>query len=80
MAAQSTLRYSDPIGALYQRYANLIRDRIKGASKITKLLGTLFLTLSIICGGTFGHQWWQRRAAEKETGQETTPAEFWIEE
>ncbi|KAG4034665.1 hypothetical protein MFRU_002g00220 [Monilinia fructicola] len=69
MAAQSTLRYSDPIGALYQRYANLIRDRIKGASKITKLLGTLFLTLSIICGGTFGHQWWQRRAAEKEQGK-----------
>ncbi|RAL67835.1 hypothetical protein DID88_008561 [Monilinia fructigena] len=69
MASQSTLRYSDPIGALYQRYANLIRDRIKGVSKITKILGTLLLTLSIICGGTFGHQWWQKRAAEKEQGK-----------
>ncbi|KAJ8066551.1 hypothetical protein OCU04_005604 [Sclerotinia nivalis] len=69
MASQSTLRYSDPIGALYQRYANLIRSRIQGASKATKLLATLFLTLSIICGGTFGHGWWQKRAAEKEQGK-----------
>ncbi|TGO54709.1 hypothetical protein BCON_0103g00210 [Botryotinia convoluta] len=69
MASQSTLRYSDPIGALYQRYANLIRSRIQGASKTTKLVATLLLTLSIICGGTFGHRSWQKRAAEKEQGK-----------
>ncbi|TGO68047.1 hypothetical protein BOTNAR_0031g00350 [Botryotinia narcissicola] len=59
MASQSTFRYSVPIGAL----------RIQGASRTTKLVATLLLTLSIICGGTFGHRSWQKRAAEKEQGK-----------
>jgi ATP-binding cassette subfamily D (ALD) long-chain fatty acid import protein len=69
MAAQSTLRYSDPVTAIYHKYAALIRGRIQGASKTARLLGTLLLTLSIIGGGTLGQRWWKRRTAEKEQGR-----------
>jgi ATP-binding cassette subfamily D (ALD) long-chain fatty acid import protein len=70
MAAQSTLRDSaDPIATLYHRYVALLRRRLEGTSKTTRLLGTLFLALSIIGGGVGARRWWSRRTAEKEQGQ-----------
>ena len=70
MAAQSTLRQSgDPIAAFYHHYATLLRQRLKGTSKTTRLLGTLFLALSIIAGGEGGRRWWVKRTAEKEEGR-----------
>jgi ATP-binding cassette subfamily D (ALD) long-chain fatty acid import protein len=70
MAAQSTLRHSaDPIAALYLQYAGLLRQRLKGTSKTTRVLGTLFLALSIIAGGAGGARWWKTRSAEKEQGR-----------
>jgi ATP-binding cassette subfamily D (ALD) long-chain fatty acid import protein len=70
MASQSTLRRSaDPLAAFYHVYVNLFRQRLKATSKTTRLLGTLFLALSIIAGGAGGRRWWIRRTAEKEQGR-----------
>ncbi|KAK0117950.1 hypothetical protein ONS95_012262 [Cadophora gregata] len=70
MASQSTLRYSaDPIANFYHQYSTLIRQRLKGTSKTTKLLGALALTLSIIAGGEGTRRWWRSRKAEKEQGR-----------
>lgn len=70
MAVQSTLRHSrDPLASFYHQYADLLRQRLKGTSKTTRLLGTLFLALSIIAGGTGSRQWWKKRTAEKQQRQ-----------
>jgi len=70
MAAQSTLRNSaDPLATFYHHFADILRQRLKGTSKTTKLLGTLFLALSIIAGGAGSRRWWKRRTADKERGR-----------
>ncbi|PSN67194.1 hypothetical protein BS50DRAFT_573936 [Corynespora cassiicola Philippines] len=70
MAAQSTLRQPhDPLIALYNRYAALLRTRVRGASKLTKLLSTITLALTIIGAGYGGSRYYRRRRAEKETGR-----------
>jgi ATP-binding cassette subfamily D (ALD) long-chain fatty acid import protein len=70
MATQSTLRNSaDPLANLYHQYSNLIRQRLKRTSKATRLLGTLFLALSIIAGGVGGTRWWRKRKAEEKQGR-----------
>jgi len=70
MAGQSTLRQAeDPVAALYHHYVNLLRDRLKGTSKTTKLLGTLFLAVTIIASGAGGRKLWKKSSAEKEQGQ-----------
>jgi hypothetical protein len=70
MASQSTLRRSaDPLANLYHIYSSLVRERFKGASKTTKLIGTLFLAISIIAGGEGGRRWWKKSHAEKEQGR-----------
>lgn len=70
MAAQSTLREPhDPLHALYTRYATLLRSRVRGASKLTKLVSTITLLFTII-GASYGtRRWYARRKAEKETGR-----------
>ncbi|KAL3423466.1 Peroxisomal long-chain fatty acid import protein 2 [Phlyctema vagabunda] len=70
MAVQSTLMNSqDPAVTILRRYAELLRSRIKGTSRTTKLLGTLLLVLSIVAGGAGGRRWWLNRSAEKEQGR-----------
>jgi ATP-binding cassette subfamily D (ALD) long-chain fatty acid import protein len=70
MASQSTLRHSaDPLANLYHIYSSLVRERLKGASRTTKLIGTLFLAISIIAGGEGGRRWWNKSHAEKEQGR-----------
>lgn len=70
MAVQSTLRKpDDPLQALYAHYVNLLRSRVSGASKLTKLLSTITLALTIIGTGYGGSRWFKRRRAEKETGR-----------
>jgi len=70
MASQSTLRATaDPLAALYHQYTTLIRQRLKGTSRTTRLLGTLLLALSIIGSGVGGTRWWKSRRAEKEQGR-----------
>ncbi|KAF2201636.1 hypothetical protein GQ43DRAFT_371011 [Delitschia confertaspora ATCC 74209] len=70
MAAQSTLRSShDPLLALYAHYASIVRSRISGASKLTKLISTITLAFSIIAASYGGTKWYRRRRAEKETGR-----------
>lgn len=69
MAVQSTLRHSaDPLANLYLQYSKLFRDRLKGTSRTTRLVGTLVLALSIIVAGAGGRRWWMRRKAEKKQG------------
>lgn len=70
MASQSTLRHSaDPIANLYKQYSKLFRDRLKGTSKATRLVGTLALALSIIVAGAGVRRWWKKQKAEKEQGR-----------
>ena len=70
MANQSTLRHhDDPLEAFYRQYSSLFRERLKGTSKTTKVLGTLFLALSIIAGGEGSRRWWKKRKVEREQGQ-----------
>ncbi|EKD18560.1 uncharacterized protein L3040_007420 [Drepanopeziza brunnea f. sp. 'multigermtubi'] len=71
MASQSTLRHSaDPLANnFYHIYTNLLRQRLKGTSKTTRLLGALALTLSIIASGEGTRRWWNSRKAEKEQGR-----------
>lgn len=70
MAAQSTLRTSsDPIVALYTKYLDLIKQRLKNTSQTARLLATVVLTVSLIAGGFGGQRWWTRRQAEKERGK-----------
>ncbi|PVH94744.1 peroxisomal ABC transporter-like protein [Periconia macrospinosa] len=70
MAAQSTLREPhDPLLHLYNHYAAQLRTRVSGASKLTKLLATITLALTIIGTGYGGRRWYKSRRAEKETGK-----------
>ncbi|OCK85573.1 peroxisomal ABC transporter-like protein [Lepidopterella palustris CBS 459.81] len=70
MAAQSTLRNShDPFLALYAHYVSMLRSRVRGVSRLTKLISTLALLLSIVGTGYGTTKWWRRRRAEKETGR-----------
>ena len=69
MASQSTLRLSAGPAIFYHHYAEVLRERLKGTSKTTRLLGTLFLAISIIAGGEGGRRWWKKRNAEREQGR-----------
>ncbi|KAI8933777.1 hypothetical protein NX059_009485 [Plenodomus lindquistii] len=70
MAAQSTLQQPhDPLLALYDRYASLVKSRIRGASNTTRLVATITLLLTIIGAGYGGTRWYNRRRTEKETGR-----------
>ena len=70
MAAQSTLREPhDPLHALYTHYTSLLKSRVRGASKLTKLVSTITLLFTII-GASYGtRRWYRSRKAEKETGR-----------
>src|SRR5690242_6571953 len=70
MAAQSTLREPhDPLRALFDKYATLVKSRYDGASKLTKLLSTITLLFTIIGTGYGSRRWYKRRRAERETGR-----------
>ncbi|KAJ4322658.1 ATP-binding cassette long-chain fatty acid transporter pxa1 [Neodidymelliopsis sp. IMI 364377] len=70
MAAQSTLREPhDPLLALYDHYAMIVKSRVGGASKLTKLLSTITLLFTIIGAGYGSRRWYKSRRAEKETGR-----------
>src|SRR5271168_3496276 len=70
MASQSTLRHSaDPLAEFYRLYMHSIRQRLRSTSKTARLLGALFLALSIIAAGAGGRRWWKKRTAEKEQGR-----------
>ncbi len=70
MAAQSTLRQPhDPLLALYDHYATLLKTRVQGASRATKLLSTITLLFAIIGTGYGGRRWYQKSRNEKETGR-----------
>ncbi|GLI78444.1 ATP-binding cassette long-chain fatty acid transporter pxa1 [Penicillium ochrochloron] len=68
MAAQSTLRRpEDPLLALYLRYSELLRSRMKHPR--TRLIATIALLLSIIGSGYGGYKWFRERAKERAQGR-----------
>jgi ATP-binding cassette subfamily D (ALD) long-chain fatty acid import protein len=71
MAAQSKLRdhSHDPLVILFRQYANLLKTRLKGASRTAKLLSTLILTISIVSSGYGIQRWWKSEKADKATGR-----------
>ncbi|KAF2820734.1 hypothetical protein CC86DRAFT_471282 [Ophiobolus disseminans] len=70
MAAQSTLRQPhDPLLTLYDHYAKLLKSRVRGASKLTKIVSTITLLFTIIGAGYGGRKWYKDRRKEKETGR-----------
>ncbi|OTA64233.1 hypothetical protein K449DRAFT_328391 [Hypoxylon sp. EC38] len=81
MAVQSTLRHSaseDILVAFLDKYANLVRDRIRKTSRRTKLFATLILAASIILGAEGGRRWWKRRRQEKEQGRKLVRTNSWL--
>ncbi|KAI1400604.1 ABC transporter transmembrane region 2-domain-containing protein [Hypoxylon fuscum] len=81
MAAQSTLRHSaseDVLVVFLDKYANLFRDRLRKASRRTKLLATLALAASIILGAEGGRRWWKRIRQEKEQGRKLLRTNSWL--
>lgn len=70
MAAQSTLQNPhDPLLALYDHYAKLLKSRVRGASKLTKIVSTIALLFTIIGAGYGSRKWYKDRRQEKETGR-----------
>src|ERR1700684_117374 len=70
MAAQSTLRGAhNPLLQFVQTYSRLLRLRLRKTSRTTRLLGTLALTLSILCASYGGYRWWKKSSADRETGR-----------
>ncbi|GKZ36384.1 hypothetical protein AbraIFM66950_007455, partial [Aspergillus brasiliensis] len=71
MAAHSTLRHrEDPLVALYNKYASLVRSRIRNSSKTTKIIATIALILSILGSGYGGYKWLRERAKERARGRQ----------
>lgn len=69
MANPSTLRRSkDPLVALYDHYAVLIRSRLRATPRSTRLLATLLLVTSIIAGAAGGTRWRKKHTSDKEQG------------
>jgi len=70
MAVHSTLRPPrDALLALYDGYASRIKSRVRGASKLTQLLSTITLLLTIIGASYGGKKWYSRRQNDMETGR-----------
>ena len=66
MAAQSTLRLQDdPLAAFITRYADLLRARLRRATKTTRLLATIVLLLGIIGSGYGGYNWFRESARDR---------------
>lgn len=66
MAVQSK---EDPLMVLYTRYIDLLRSRIRQASRSTKIIATLALALSIITSSYGSFRWWKRRVADHAEGR-----------
>lgn len=70
MAAQSTLRGADgPIVVLFYHYVERLKHNVRSASRKTKLLATVALTLLIVTGSYGGYKTWLRRQKDKEQGR-----------
>ena len=66
MAAQSTLRLQDdPLAAFITPYADLLRARLRRATKTTRLLATIVLLLGIIGSGYGGYNWFRESARDR---------------
>ena len=69
MAAQSTLRSPSPAVAIFNHYLELLKTRLGATSRVTRLVATLALTISIITGVYGGVSSWQNSTKEKEQGR-----------
>lgn len=70
MAALSTLRQPhDPLLALYLRYVQRVRSRLRHTSTIERTLATLTLALSIIGSAYASKRWFKKRSEENARGQ-----------
>ncbi|KAJ9664753.1 ATP-binding cassette long-chain fatty acid transporter pxa1 [Neophaeococcomyces mojaviensis] len=66
MAAQSK---EDPLVALYTRYLDLLRSRIRRTPRNFKTLATLALAISLISSTYGSYKWWKRRLEDKAQGR-----------
>lgn len=81
MAEQSTLRQSaaeEALAAFFEKYATLIRNRLRNTSRTTRLLGTLALAASIVLSAAGGRRWWRQRREEKEQGRKLVRTNSWL--
>ncbi|KAI5922049.1 ABC transporter transmembrane region 2-domain-containing protein [Camillea tinctor] len=81
MAVQSTLRHSaseDILVAFIEKYKQIFKDRIRKASRRTKLLATLALAATIILGAEGSRRWWKRRRQEREQGRKLVRRNSWV--
>ncbi|EAQ93592.1 hypothetical protein CHGG_01827 [Chaetomium globosum CBS 148.51] len=81
MAAQSTLRHSvaeEAIAAFIDKYAELIRSKLRNTSRTTRLLSTLALATSIILAGAGVRRRWKHKRDEREQGRKLVRTNSWL--
>ena len=81
MAVQSTLRHSaaeEAIAAFIDKYALLIRTRLRSTSRTTRLLATLALAASIVLGAESSRRWWRRQRQEMDEGSKLVRTNSWL--
>jgi ATP-binding cassette subfamily D (ALD) long-chain fatty acid import protein len=81
MAVQSTLRQTaaeDALKAFVDKWSNTIRTRLRNTSRITRILATLALTVSIVLGGEGARRWWKSRRDEREQGRKLVRTNSWL--
>ena len=81
MAAQSTLRHSpaeEVIAAFIDKYTNLVRTKLRGTSRTTRILATLALASSIILAGEGARRRWKRKRDEREQGRKLVRTNSWL--
>jgi ATP-binding cassette subfamily D (ALD) long-chain fatty acid import protein len=81
MAVQSTLRQSvaeKAIATFIEKYTTLLRTRLRNTSRVTRLLGSLALAISVILGGAGARRWWRSSKEEREQGRKLVRTNSWL--
>ncbi|KAL2210551.1 lipid transporter [Sarocladium strictum] len=81
MAVQSKLRKTaaeDALAAFIDKWADIIRRRIRTTSRTTRLLAVLALASSIILGAEGSRRRWKNRREEREQGRKLVRTNSWL--
>ncbi|KAK9437777.1 ATP-binding cassette sub-family D member 1 [Metarhizium brunneum] len=81
MAAQSNLRRTaaeDALAAFIDKWTSAARSRFRATSRVTRILATLALTLTVVLGGEGYRRRWKRQHQEREQGRKLVRTNSWL--
>lgn len=81
MAAQSNLRTTaaeDALAAFVEKWTAILRSRLRGTSRRTRVLGTVALALSIVLGAEGTWRRWKSQRLEREQGRKLVRTNSWL--